>query len=163
MAAPLPQKVLKIYNLRTTNAMKMKLDTIVYLHETFHFTKDLGVTLREWQGVAKKPLKKAKKIGFLAPFLGIFRTISKTLTYVILCIALHHWWKFCTNRTWFGVVIYRKPPKSSQKSSFFLVWETLTIYNLRTTNAMKMKLTTNVYLHEMFHLVKNWGVTRRAW
>ena len=69
MAAPSPPKLLKIYNLRTTNAMKMKLGTIVYLHEIFHLTKYLGITQGEWQGVAKKPLKKALKIGFLAPFL----------------------------------------------------------------------------------------------
>ena len=68
MDAPSPQKLLKIYNLRTTNAMKMKLTTIVYLHETFHLTKDLGVAHRAWESVAKKPLRKSQKIGFLAPF-----------------------------------------------------------------------------------------------
>ena len=75
MDATSPRKLLKIYKLRTTNAMKMKLCTIVYLHENFHLTKDLGVTFREWQGVAVKPLKKAPKIGFLALFLGILRAI----------------------------------------------------------------------------------------
>ena len=87
MAAPSPQKLLKIYNQRTTKATKMKLGTIVQLHKSFHQTKDLGITLRAWQGVAKKPLKKASKISFLAPFLGIFRNISKTITYVIPCSA----------------------------------------------------------------------------
>ena len=42
MAAPSPLKHLKIYNLRTTNAMAMKLGTIVYMHETFRLTKNLG-------------------------------------------------------------------------------------------------------------------------
>ena len=42
MAAPLPQKLLKIYNLRTTNAMRMKLGMIVYLHKTFLFDKKFG-------------------------------------------------------------------------------------------------------------------------
>ena len=36
------------------------------------------------------------------------------------------------------------------------------IYNLTTTNAIKIKLTTIVYLHEAFHLAKDWGVTHRA-
>ena len=85
--------------------MKMKLTTIVYLHETFHLTKDLGVTHRKWQGVVEKLFKKYQKIVFLAPFLRIFRSISKTITYVIHGLALHHWWKFCTNRTSFGVLI----------------------------------------------------------
>ena len=122
----------------------------------------MGVTHREWQGVAEKPLKKAPKIGFLGPFLGIFYNISKPVTYVILCLVLHHWWKFCANWTWFGLVIYQKPPKSSQKSYFLLVRETLKLHNLTITNAIPMKLTRILYLHENFYLPKNWGVTQMA-
>ena len=59
----------KIYNLRTTNAMKMKFGTLVYLHKTYHLTKDLSVTYREWQGVAEKPLQKAPKKVFYVHFL----------------------------------------------------------------------------------------------
>ena len=106
--------------------------------------------------------KKSQKISFLAPLLGIFRTISKTVTYVIFRLALHHWWKFCINQTWFGPVIYQKPPKSSQKCCFLVVRENLKIYNLTTTNAIPMKLTTIMYLQETFHLAKNWDVTQRA-
>ena len=143
--------------------MKMKLGMIVYLHETFHLTKGLGLTQRVLEGVTKKPPKKTPKLGFLAPFLGIFRTTSKTVTYVILCLALHHWRKFCTNPTWFRVIIHEKPPKSSPKSPFLLVQETSKIYNLRTTNAMKMKLGTIVDLHEIFHLTKDLHVNHKAW
>ena len=64
MNAPSPRKHLKIYNLRTINAIKMKLSQTVYLHETFYLIKDLGVTHREWEGVAEKSLKKAQKIRF---------------------------------------------------------------------------------------------------
>ena len=163
MDAPSPWKLLKISNLRTRNAMKMKLGKIVYRYDTFHLTKDLGVTHRKWQDVAKKPLKKAPKIGFLEPFLRIFNNISKPVTYVILCLILHYWWKFCTNWIWFGLVIYQKQPKSSQKSYSLLLWETLELYNLTTTNAIPMKLTRIVYLHETFHLPKNWGVNHTVW
>ena len=90
MAAPWPQKHLKIYNLRTTNATKMKLGTIMYLHETFHLTKDLGVALRGVQGRDHKTLKKIPKIGFLGIFHRIFNNISKPETYVIVCLALDH-------------------------------------------------------------------------
>ena len=62
----LVRESLKIYNLRTTNAMKMKLGKIVYLHETFCLTEDIGVTFRAWQGMAKKPPKKLQKVGFWA-------------------------------------------------------------------------------------------------
>ena len=162
MDTPLPRKLLRTYNLRTTNAIRIKLGTIVYRHKTLYLAKDLGVIHREWQGVAENPLKKAKKSIFWGPFLGIFNNILKSVTYVILCLALHHWWKFCTNWTWFGLVIYQKPPKSSQKSYFLLVRQTLKIYNLTTTNAIPLKLTRIVYLHEAFHLPKYWGANHTA-
>ena len=69
----------------------MKFTTTVYLRETFHSTKDLGVTHRTWEGVVEKPLKKSPKTGFLASFLGIFSFILKTVTYAIRYLALHHW------------------------------------------------------------------------
>ena len=36
------------------------------------------------------------------------------------------------------------------------------IYNLTATNAINMKLTTTVRLHETFHLAKDWRVTHRG-
>ena len=66
--------------------MKIKLITIVYLNETFHLTKDLGVTHRAWERVAGKFLKESQKVDFLTPFLRIFRNISKIITYVILSL-----------------------------------------------------------------------------
>ena len=42
----------------------MKVGTIVYLQETFHLTKDLGVALRGLEGVAQKPPKKASEADF---------------------------------------------------------------------------------------------------
>ena len=38
----------------------------------------------------------------------------------------------------------------------------LKLYNLTTTNATLMKLTGIMYLHKVFNLTKNWGVTHRA-
>ena len=38
----------------------------------------------------------------------------------------------------------------------------LKIYNLTTTNATLMKLTTIMYLHKTFNLAEGWGVTHRA-
>ena len=72
-----PRNIFKIYNLRTTNAMKMKLGTIVKLHETFHLTEDLGVAQKGSGGVAGKPLKKCPKMGFLAPFLKFSKVYQK--------------------------------------------------------------------------------------
>ena len=44
MDAASPQNHLKIYNLTTTNAVKMKLTTIMYLQDNFNLTNDWGVT-----------------------------------------------------------------------------------------------------------------------
>ena len=81
MDAPSPRNFFKIFNLRTTNAMKMKLGTIVYLHETFHLTKDLGVAQRGSWGVVGKPLKKCQKMSFLAPFFE-FSKLYQKLEYI---------------------------------------------------------------------------------
>ena len=106
-------------------------------------------------GVARcgqKTLKKAKVIGFLAQLLGIFISKWKPVTYVILCVGLHHWWKFCKNGTWFGVVMAQKPPKSSHKSPFLLVPETFQLYNLRTVEANRRG-----YVDETWHdCVSSW-------
>ena len=169
MDAASPWKHWKIYHLTTINSIKMKLTTILYIHKNIYLGKNLGVAHRVPEDVVEEPLKKSQKIGFLALFPRIFKTTSKTVTYMMPYLALHYWWNFCTNWSWFGVIIYKKPPKSSQKSYFLLVRETyityiynLKIYNLTTTNAIPMKFTRVMYLHETFHLAKNWSVTHRS-
>ena len=49
----------------------MKVATIVYLHETFCLTQNLGTTFKAWQGVTTKPPKKTPKISFLGLKIGI--------------------------------------------------------------------------------------------
>ena len=90
MDAPSPRNFFKIFNLRTTNAMNMKLGTIVYLHEAFCLTKDWGMAQRGSGGVAGKPLKKCPKMGFLAPFLEfpkLYQKPSYMLYFALHCIA----------------------------------------------------------------------------
>ena len=70
--------------------------------------------------------------------------------------------KFQKNLTSFGGVMAKKPPRSSLRSNFQLLQKHLKIYNLATTNAILMKLTTMVYPYETFLLAKNWGVTHWA-
>ena len=74
MDAPSPWNFFKIYNLKTTNAIEMKLTMVVYLHEAFHFTKDLGVTHKVWEGVVEKPLKKPPENRFFGFISRIFST-----------------------------------------------------------------------------------------
>ena len=52
------------------------------------------------------------------------------------------------NWTIFGGVRTQKPPKKVYLLDVESVRKILTIYNLTTTNAMLMKLTTTIYLHE---------------
>ena len=77
MDASSPRKLLKIYNLTTRNAVKMKFTSIVYHHKTFHLTKDLGVTHQVWEGVVKKPSKKKSKNQFSGFFSWNFQHYIK--------------------------------------------------------------------------------------
>ena len=124
--------------------------------------KNWGVTKRVWEGVIQKLPKISQKFRFLAEFLGIFDIFQKTVIYMMRYLAMHHWSKFGTNPTSFGGVIVEKPPRSSQKLYFLLLRKHLKVYNLTTRNGIMMKLTRIMYLYDTFHLVKNWGVTRRA-
>ena len=62
----------------------MKLTMIVYLHDTFHLTKDLDVTHRVWEGVVENYLQKSQKFGFFCFFSWNF------LHYInVICDTLH--------------------------------------------------------------------------
>ena len=74
-------------------------------------------------------------------------------------IGLHYCSKSEKSLTRFGGVMAKKPPKSTQKWYFLLIGKHLKLNNLTTTNAILMKLTTLMYLHDTFHLAQNWGVT----
>ena len=121
MDAASPQKHLKIYNSATTNTTLMKLTTIFYLHKTFNFADDWGVTHRAQDGVNQKPLKMSQKIIFLAQFQVFFKNKMKTIMSLMHFNALHHWSKFQTNLTTFQWVTSKKPPKSNLKLHFLLV------------------------------------------
>ena len=58
------------------------------------------------------------------------------------------------------------PPQKKKKSGHFMDAASprkhLKIYNLTATNATLMKLTTIMYLHKIFNLTKDWGVTHGA-
>ena len=77
-------------------------------------------------------------------------------------IGLHYCFKFEKNLTVFGGVMAKKQPKSIQKWYFLLAWKYLKIHNLATKNAIVMKLTRIMDLHETFHLAQNWGLTHRG-
>ena len=56
-------------------------------------------------------------------------------------------------------------PKKTQKGQFHgccIATKTFEIYNLTTTNAIRMKLSTIMYLHETFNLTKDWGISHRT-
>ena len=77
-------------------------------------------------------------------------------------ISLHCCSKFEKNQTKFRGVMAKKSRKSTQKWYFLLVGKHLKIHNMATTNAILMKLTSIMYLHETFHLAQNLGVTYRV-
>ena len=76
--------------------------------------------------------------------------------------ALQYWWKFCTNWNRLGGAIYEKLPKSGLQWYFSLLRKYLKIYNLATTDAILMKLTTIMYLHRGFNLEEDWGLNDKV-
>ena len=59
----------------------------------------------------------------------------------------------------------RKGPETFKRGDFMDAVSPrkhLEMYNLTTTNATLMKLTTIMYLHKTFNLAEDWGVTHRA-
>ena len=77
-------------------------------------------------------------------------------------LALYCWFEFQKNLTKLGGVMAKKLPRNSLKSNFLLLQKHLKIYNLETTNAILMKLTTIMYLHKTFDLAEDWGINHTA-
>ena len=74
----------------------------------------------------------------------------------------YRWSKFQQTRAIFGGEKAQKPPKRGHFTDAVSPRKHLKIYNLTTPNATLMKLTTILYLHKMFNLAEDWGVTRKA-
>ena len=72
-------------------------------------------------------------------------------------MILYLWSKFQQNRALFGGEKAQKPPKMGHFMDAAPPRNNLKFYNLGTTNAIKMKLTTIMYLHETFNLAEKLG------
>ena len=72
------------------------------------------------------------------------------------------WLKFQQTQAIFVGERAQKSPKNSHFMDAALPQKHLKLYNLTTTNAILMNLTAIMYLHKVFNLAKDWGVTRRA-
>ena len=72
------------------------------------------------------------------------------------------WSKFQQARAIFGGERAQKPPKRGHFMDAASPQKHLKIYNLTTANATLMKLIIIMYLHKMFNLAEDWGVTHRA-
>ena len=72
------------------------------------------------------------------------------------------WSKFQQTRAIFGGERAQKPPKRAHFMDASSSRKHLKICNLTTENAALMRLSTIMYLHKMFNLAEDWGVTHRA-
>ena len=110
----------------------------------------------------EKTLKKPPKIGFLGL---ISWNLQKYIKHRNICDTLP-----CTASL--VKILYKLdlirgcyPSKTTQKEPAMVVFaakQNLKIHNLATTNTMLTKLTTIMYLHETFHLAKDWSVNDKA-
>ena len=90
---------------------------------------------------------------------SILKDCSET---VFVLWKTYLWSKFQQTRVIFAGERAQKPPKRGHFMDAASPQKHLKIYNLTTTNATLMKLTTIMYLHKMFNLAEDWGVTHRA-
>ena len=67
-------------------------------------------------------------------------------------MILYLWSKFQQDQALFGGERAQKPPKMGHFMDAALPRNNLKFYNLGTANAIKMKLTTIMYLHKTFDL-----------
>ena len=72
------------------------------------------------------------------------------------------WSKFQQTRAIFGGERAQKPLKRGHFMDAASPRKHFNICNLTITNATLMKLTTIMYLHKMFNLAEDWGVTHSA-
>ena len=84
------------------------------------------------------------------------------LTQCFCIITEYLWWKFQHNLTLLGEVRTQKTLKKVHFMDAESVRKALKVFNLTTTNAILMKLTTKMYLNKVFHFPKPWGVNNRA-
>ena len=75
---------------------------------------------------------------------------------------MYFWSKFQQTGVIFAGERAQKPTKKSHFMDAALPRKHLKIYNLTTTNAALMKLTTTMYLHKTFNLAEDWDVTHMA-
>ena len=72
------------------------------------------------------------------------------------------WLKFQQTQAIFGGEREQKSPKCSDFMDAALQQKHLKLYNSTTTNATLINLTAIMYLHKVFNLAKDWGVTHRT-
>ena len=100
----------------------------------------------------------SQKIKFLAWFQVFFKNKMKTVICLMHYNALHHWSKFQTNFSTFQWVTFKKPPRSSLKLNFLLVWKHLKFQNSRTTDQTQMKIGQDMNHLNTFNIPKSEGV-----
>ena len=88
--------------------------------------------------------------------------ILKNFSSNVFVLLDYLWSKFQQDRTIFGNIEAKKPPKKGHFMDAESTQETLKVFNFKTTNAILMILTIDIYLHKFFHLAKSWGVIHRV-
>ena len=107
--------------------------------------------------------KWTKTINFRYVPLQVKHLILKNCSETVFALRkIYLWSKFQQTRIIFGGERAQKPLKRGHFMDAALPQKRMKMYNLTTTNATLMKLTTIMYLHKTFNLAEDWGVTHRA-
>ena len=95
---------------------------------------------------------KTQNFGYVLFPLKHITYIHNTFIHCLCLIMFYSWSKFQQNQVWIGGERAQKPPKMNHFMDAPLPRKHLKFYNLETRNAIKMKLTMIMYLHDTFHL-----------
>ena len=160
------QKVQKVYN--TIFHLKGRGDTVLpmtHLDSTMDEFSSYSFLFSPILATFRGKMK--VKVGPNLQTLGIFRFCKHSNVLKILKTMFVFPWivplvKFFQDLAIFGRVRAQKNAKKGHFMDGASPWKHLKIYNLTTTNAILIKLTTIMYLHENFHSAKKWDVTHRA-
>ena len=97
----------------------------------------------------KRVVKVGPKVQTLGPSLFYENTDPSNFFKQFFCLLEYYLcWEFRLYWTIFGEVRAQKPPKKDHFTNAESVRKTLKTFNFTTTNAILMKLTTIIYLHE---------------
>ena len=113
---------------------------------------------------ANKGSKLLQKYKLWVPLIPVkIQIFQRLLWHCFTLLEYYLCWTYQQNWTIYGGKISNPPPKKRGAGMYVpLIWKSLKLWNLATTNAILMKLIMIMYICKIFHLAENWDIKHRA-